>query len=208
MIKVIIADDHKIFKQGLLKLLESAEDIEVIGESGDGHEVLNLIEQKRPELVILDISLPGLSGFEIAEEIQKKGIETKVIFLTMHNDFLTAQKAIFSGASGYVLKDNAFEDLLYAIKSVASGGKFVSPLISDKLLNVYGVKEDRDHTLTAREKMVLRLIASGFTNKQIGDKLSISIKTVETHRTKIMQKLNAHKTADIVRYAIKTGLID
>jgi DNA-binding NarL/FixJ family response regulator len=208
MIKVIIADDHKIFKQGLLKLLQSAEDIEVIGESGDGREVLNLIEGKRPDLVILDISLPGLSGFEIAEEIQKKGIEAKVIFLTMHNDLPTAQKAIFSGASGYVLKDNAFEDLLYAIKSVASGGKFVSPLISDKLLNVYGVKEGRDHILTAREKMVLRLIASGFSNKQIADKLSISIKTVETHRTKIMQKLNAHKTADIVRYAIKTGLID
>jgi DNA-binding NarL/FixJ family response regulator len=208
MIKVIIADDHKIFKQGLLKLLQYAKDIEVIGESGDGHEVLTLIEEKRPELVILDISLPGLSGFEIAEEIQKKGIETKVIFLTMHNDLPTAQKAIFSGASGYVLKDNAFEDLLYAIKSVASGGKFVSPLISDKLLNVYGVKEGRDHILTAREKMVLRLIASGFTNKQIADKLSISIKTVETHRTRIMQKLNAHKTADLVRYAIKTGLID
>jgi DNA-binding NarL/FixJ family response regulator len=208
MIEVIIADDHKIFKQGLVKLLQSAEDISVIGESGEGYKALELIEKKRPDIAILDISLPGLSGFEIAEEINNKGIETKVIFLTMHNDLVTAQKAILSNASGYVLKDNAFEDLLYAIRAVASGGKFISPLISDKLLNIYTARDNKNQILTARESIILRLIASGFTNKQIADKLSISIKTVDTHRTKIMQKLNVHKTADLVRYAIKTGLLD
>jgi len=208
MMRVIISDDHKIFKQGLIKLLQSAEDISVIGEAGEGYEALTLIEKKRPDIAILDISLPGLSGFEIVDELDKKGIGTKVIFLTMHNDLLTAQKAILSSASGYVLKDNAFEDLLYAIKAVASGGKFISPLISDKVLNVYAAREKRDDILTARESIILRLIASGLTNKQIADKLSISVKTVDTHRTKIMQKLNARKTADLVRYAIKTGLLD
>jgi DNA-binding NarL/FixJ family response regulator len=208
MIRVIVADDHKIFKQGLMKLLQSAEDVSVIGEAGEGYEAVTLIEKKKPDIAILDISLPGLNGFEIAEEIHKKGIETKVIFLTMHTDLLTAQKAILSSASGYVLKDNAFEDLLYAIKSVVSGGKFISPLISDKVLNVYAARERKDDILTARETIILRLIASGLTNKQIADKLSISVKTVDTHRTKIMQKLNARKTADPVRYALKTGLID
>ncbi|OGW36434.1 MAG: DNA-binding response regulator [Nitrospirae bacterium RBG_13_39_12] len=208
MIRVIVADDHKIFKQGLMKLLQSAEDVSVIGEAGEGYEAVNLIEKKKPDIAILDISLPGLNGFEIAEEIHKGGIKTKVIFLTMHTDLLTAQKAILSSASGYVLKDNAFEDLLYAIKSVASGGKFISPLISDKVLNIYAARERKDDILTARETIILRLIASGLTNKQIADKLSISVKTVDTHRTKIMQKLNARKTADLVRYAVKTGLID
>jgi len=208
MIRVIVADDHKIFKQGLMKLLQSAEDISVIGEAGEGFETVNLIEKKRPDIAILDISLPGLSGFEITEEIHKKGLETKVVFLTMHTDLLTAQKAILSSASGYVLKDNAFEDLLYAIRAVASGGKFISPLISDKVLNIYAAKEGRTDILTPRESIILRLIASGLTNKQIADKLSISVKTVDTHRTKIMQKLNARKAADLVRYAMKIGLID
>jgi DNA-binding NarL/FixJ family response regulator len=208
MIKVIIADDHKIFKQGLMKLLQSAGDVSVIGGSGDGYGALDLIEKKRPDIAILDISLPGLSGFEIAEEMHNKRIKTKVIFLTMHNDLLTAQRAIVSNASGYVLKDNAFEDLLYAIRAVASGGKFISPLISDKVLNVYADKERRDDILTARESLTLQLIASGLTNKQIAHKLSVSVKTVDTHRARIMRKLNAHKTADLVRYAIKSGLLD
>ena len=208
MIKVVIADDHIIFRQGLLKLLQSAENIMVVGEAGDGNEVLNIVLKEKPDLAILDISMSGLSGFEIAEEIQKKGIKTKVIFLTMHNDPLTAKKAILSNVSGYVLKDNAFEDLLYAIRSVALGGKFISPSISDKILNLSAVKENKNHILTGREIEILRLIASGFTNKKIADKLSISVKTVETHRAKILQKLDAHTTAELVRYAIKTGLLE
>lgn len=208
MIKIVIADDHVIFRQGLLKLLQSADDIMVVGEAGDGNEVLNIVLKEKPDLAILDISMSGLSGFEIAEEIQKKGIETKVIFLTMHNDPLTAKKAILSNVSGYVLKDNAFEDLLYAIRSVASGGKFISPSIFDKILNLSAVKENKNHILTRREIEILGLIALGFTNKKIADKLSISVKTVETHRAKILQKLDVHTTAELVRYAIKTGLLE
>ncbi len=207
MIKVVIADNHVIFRQGLLKLLQAAQDITVAGEAGNGPETLELIAKEKPDLAILDISMPGLDGFEIYEKMKSNGIETKVIFLTVHNDTLTARKAIQSNTSGYVLKDNAFEDLLYAIRAVASGGKFISPSISDKILN-FSKKESKNHILTGRESEILRLIASGLTNKQIAYKLFISIKTVETHRTNIMQKLDVHTTADLVRYAIKTGLLE
>ncbi len=207
MIKVVIADNHVIFRQGLLKLLQSAQDITVAGEAGNGPETLELIAKEKPDLAILDISMPGLDGFEIYEKMKSNGIETKVIFLTVHNDTLTAKKAIQSNTSGYVLKDNAFEDLLYAIRAVASGGKFISPSISDKILN-FSEKESKNHILTGRESEILRLIASGLTNRQIANKLFISIKTVETHRTNIMQKLDVHTTADLVRYAIKTGLLE
>jgi DNA-binding NarL/FixJ family response regulator len=207
MIKVVIADNHVIFRQGLLKLLQAAQDITVAGEAGNGPETLKLIAKEKPDLAILDISMPGLDGFEIYEKMKSNGLETKVIFLTVHNDTLTAKKAIQSNTSGYVLKDNAFEDLLYAIRAVASGGKFISPSISDKILN-FSEKESENHILTGRENEVLRLIASGLTNKQIANKLFISIKTVDTHRTNIMQKLDVHTTADLVRYAIKTGLLE
>ena len=207
MIKVVIADNHVIFRQGLLKLLQAAQDITVAGEAGNGPETLELIAKEKPDLAILDISMPGLDGFEIYEKMKSNGLETKVIFLTVHNDTLTAKKAIQANTSGYVLKDNAFEDLLYAIRAVASGGKFISPSISDKILN-FSEKESKNHILTGRESEILRLIASGLTNKQIANKLFISIKTVDTHRTNIMQKLDVHTTADLVRYAIKTGLLE
>ena len=208
MISVVIADDHVIFRQGLLKLLQSAEDIEVVADTGSSDEALRLIVEKKPDVAILDISMPSLSGIEIMEEVQRKGIGTKIVFLTMHSDPLTAKRAIQSNASGYVLKDDAFEDLLYAVKAVASGGTFVSPSISEKVLKLEMGREKEGSILTGREREVLQLIASGLTNKKIADKLSVSVKTVETHRTRILQKLGAHNAADLVRYAIKTGLIE
>jgi len=207
MIKVIIADDHVIFRQGLLKLLQTAEDITVAGEAGEGHEALRLIEEEKPDVAMLDISMPNLSGLGIADEIRERGVGTKVIFLTMHNDLLTAKKGILS-APGYVLKDDAFEDLLYAIRTVAAGGKFISPAISVKLAQSHPLKESRNRILTEREIEILRLIASGLTNKRIAGKLSISVKTVETHRTRILQKLEVHSTTDLVKHALKMGLLD
>ena len=207
MIKVIIADDHVIFRQGLLKLLQTAEDITVAGEAGEGHEALRLIEEEKPDVAMLDISMPNLSGLGIADEIRERGVGTKVIFLTMHNDLLTAKKGILS-APGYVLKDDAFEDLLYAIRTVAAGGKFISPAISVKLAQSHPLKESRNRILTEREIEILRLIASGLTNKRIAGKLSISVKTVETHRTRILQKLEVHSATDLVKHALKMGLLD
>jgi DNA-binding NarL/FixJ family response regulator len=207
MIRILVADDHVIFRQGLIRLLQSTGNISVVGETGDGREVIPLIEKEQPAIVVLDISLPGNSGFEIAEEMQKRGLESRVIFLTMHNDPLTAQKALQLNVFGYVVKDNAFEDLLYAIRSVSAGGKFISPSISDKIFDSSPARKS-DQILTRREREILSLIASGLTNKQMADKLFISIKTVETHRTRILQKLDIHTTADLVRYAIKSGLVD
>jgi len=208
VIKVVIADNHVIFRQGLVQLLQSEEDISIAGEAGDGYETLNLVTDKKPDILILDITMPGLDGFEVYEKIKSQGIETKVIFLTMHKDPLIAKRAVQSNAAGYVLKDNAFEDLLYAIRAVYSGGTFISPSISDKILKESPLKEQAYQTLTVREREVLRLIASGLTNKQVAKKLFISVKTVETHRTNIMQKLDIHITADLVRYAIKIGLLE
>ena len=207
MITVALADDHIIFRQGLLKLLQSAEDITVTGEAGDGHEILKIILREKPAVAILDITMAGLDGFEVFEQIKKNNLQTKVIFLTMHNDPLTAKKALMLKASGYVVKDNAFEDFLYAIRTVSAGGKFISPSISDRILNPAPPKGAAHSVLTEREREILALIASGLTNKKIADQLSISIKTVETHRTRILQKLDMHSTADLVKYAFKTGLL-
>jgi len=208
MIRVIVADDHIIFRQGLLKLLQSAEGITVAGEAGDGKEALAMIVKESPDIAVLDISMPGLSGIEISKELKARGCATKVVYLTMHNDVLTAKQALISGVSGYILKDDAFEDLLYAIKAVASGRKFISPSISDKILHSSPLKVVEKNILTEREREILKLIASGLTNKKIADKLSISVKTVETHRSRILQKLDFHTTAELVKYAIKTGLLE
>jgi DNA-binding NarL/FixJ family response regulator len=208
MMRVIVADDHIIFRQGLLKLLQSTEGITVAGEAGDGKEALAMILKESPDIAVLDISMPGLSGIEIVQELQARGSGVKVIYLTMHNDVLTAKKALTSGVSGYILKDDAFEDLLYAIKAVTSGGKFISPSISDKILHPSPLKAVEKNILTEREREILQLIASGLTNRKIADTLSISVKTVETHRARILQKLDSHTTAELVKYAIKTGLLE
>ena len=208
MIRVIVADDHVIFRQGLLNLLQASKHIAVAGEAGAGPETINLVTREKPDIAILDISMPGFDGFEILQRIQSQGMKTKVIFLTMYKDTLTAKKALQSGASGYVLKDNAFEDLLYAISTVSAGGTFISPSVSKSILKAPANEGKESQILTLRECEVLRLISSGLTNKQIAEKLFISVKTVETHRTNIMQKLDVHTIAELVRYAIKVGLIE
>lgn len=208
MIRVIVADDHVIFRQGLLKMLQSSKDITVAGEAGAGPDTINLIAQEKPDIAILDISMPGLDGFQILETIQRMGTTAKVIFLTMHKDALSAKRALQSGASGYVLKDNAFEDLLYAITTVSSGGKFISPSVLESVIKAPLPEDKASRVLTLREREVLKLIATGLKNREIAEELFISIKTVETHRTNIMQKLDIHTTASLVQYAISLGLLD
>jgi len=208
MIRVIVADDHVIFRQGLLKMLQSSKDITVAGEAGAGPDTINLITQEKPDIAILDISMPGLDGFQILETIQRMGTTAKVIFLTMHKDALSAKRALQSGASGYVLKDNAFEDLLYAITTVSSGGKFISPSVLESVIKAPLPEDKASRVLTLREREVLKLIATGLKNREIAEELFISIKTVETHRTNIMQKLDIHTTASLVQYAISLGLLD
>lgn len=209
MIKILIADDHKIFRQGLVELLSTTNDIDISieGEVGDGYEALAIIEKDMPDIAIVDISMPHLSGLDVIKEVVKKGLNTKIIILTMHKDPTLTDKVMKLGAHGYILKDNALEDLIYAIKTVIRKGKFISPSISDDVFSFQEVVESKKSNLTTREKDVLYFIARGFTNKEIAKKLCISVKTVETHRARIMNKLDLHKTADLVRHAIETGLL-
>ena len=207
MIRVIVADDHRIFRQGLLRLLQSSNVITVVGEAGDGKEALNLIKTEAPEIAILDISMPGLSGFEVIRQLEQQENNTKIIYLTMHDDLFTAKKVITSKAKGFVSKDDAYEDLIYAIEAVSSGRRFVSPSISDKIFSLNILKDSDDDVLTKRELEILKLIADGVTNKKIAGQLSISVKTVETYRSRIMQKLDLHSTADLIKYAIRNGLL-
>ncbi len=207
MMRVIIADDHTIFRQGLLQLLGSAEGVEIIGEAKDGHGALELVLETNPDVAILDISMPGLGGLGVAEEIFKQGSPTRVIFLTVHNNPAVANRALKAGVSGYVVKDNAFEDLLYALRTVVSGGTFISPSLAGEVLQADKVGVGQDKILTRREREILGLIASGLTNKQIAHKLFLSVKTVETHRARMMRKLGLHTMADLVRQAMERGLI-
>jgi DNA-binding NarL/FixJ family response regulator len=207
MIRVIVADDHLIFRQGLLRLLQSSNVITVVGEAGDGKEALNIIKTEAPDIAILDISMPGLSGFEVIRQLEQQENNTKIIYLTMHDDLFTAKKVITSKAKGFVSKDDAYEDLIYAIEAVSSGRRFVSPSISDKIFSLNIFKDSDDDVLSNRELEILKLIAEGVTNKKIAGQLSISVKTVETYRSRIMQKLDLHSTAALIKYAIRNGLL-
>ncbi len=206
MIKIIIADDHAIFTEGLSIMLSTASDIVVLGKATEGNGALKLIDTLHPDVAILDISMPGMNGIEIAKEVYRKRLNTKIILLTMHNNPFTAGKLLRSGVSGYVMKEDAFKDLMHAIKTVRSGGQFVSPSLAEKMSCLRNSKAEGFAGLSGREKEVLQLISSGLTNKQIAARLLISVKTVESHRTNIMQKLCIHNTAELVRYAIKEGL--
>lgn len=206
MIRIVVADDHLIFRQGLLKLLQSAENIKVVGEASDGAAALALIKTEKPDIAVLDVSMPVMSGFEVISELIEEGNATKIIYLTMHDDLFTVKKVAGTQAAGFVSKEDAYEDLIYAIQAVSTGRKFISPSISDKILQL-DILKDTENVLTGRELEVLNLIARGITNKKIAEQLSISVKTVETYRTRIMHKLDIQTTADIIKYAIKTGLL-
>lgn len=208
MIRVLIADDHTIFRQGLAQMLNSVDEFGLASQAADGREALQLIAQIKPDVAILDVSMPGMSGLEVTQEVISRALPTRIILLTMHGEPEAVSRAMRAGAAGYVLKDNAFEDLVYAIKAVAAGGTFVSPSVAAPLLKSTEDRSLQDVPLTRREREILKLIASGLTNRQIAEKLFISIKTVETHRARILQSLNLHKTADLVRYAIEKRLLD
>jgi len=203
VITVVLADDHRIFMQGLCALLSNTNDISVVGTADNGADALQKIQQRKPDIAVLDVSMPAPDGIEVALEIRERGLATKVIILTAHSEELLERLAFKAGVHGYVIKDNAFEELIDAIRTVCSGKGFESPGLSvDGIASAFSLIE----SLTNREKDVLRLVASGLTNRQISETLCISIKTVETHRTRIMRKLDVHNTADLVRYAVKRGI--
>ncbi len=213
-IRVILAEDHTIVRKGLRSLLEGEEDIEVIGEAGDGKEAITLVEQKKPDIVVMDIGMPELNGLEATRRIRKKFPETKVLILTMHTNEEYVFEILRAGASGYIIKKAAPTELVSALRAVKRGESFLSPAISKKVIDEYlqraGEAKRRGafELLTDREREVLQLIAEGNSTRGIAGRLFISTKTVETHRSNLMEKLDLHGTADLTRYAIRMGIVD
>jgi two-component system response regulator NreC len=213
MIKVLIADDHGIVRTGLRLLLERAEDVQVVGEAGDGRELVRLAAEQSPTVAIVDIGMPLLNGIEATTQLVRDNPKLAVIILSMHADESYITRALNAGARGYVLKDTADDEIEAAVYSVAAGKPYFSQRIAKTLLEDYvrmmrerGVADSYD-LLSDREREVLQLIAEGKSNKEVATVLDVSPYTVETHRGKLMQKLNLHSTADIVLYAVRKGII-
>ena len=210
-IRIILADDHTIFRQGLLALLNSQEDFEVVAEASHGREAIAKVAELKPDLVIIDIGMPELNGIEATKQIMKDFPRTKIIVLTMHNDKRFILKMLQAGANGYLLKDTIFEDLVQAIQSVHAGQSYLSPKITSTVIEDYlqkcmANKSTDVDDLTPKEREVLQLLAEGFSSKEIAAKLFISVKTVENHRKHIIQKLDVHNIAEPTKYAIRHGL--
>ncbi|MDD2804009.1 MAG: response regulator transcription factor [Elusimicrobiales bacterium] len=210
--KILICDDHKIFREGLRALLEKQPGVKVVGGARDGLEAVRLAKELSPDIVIMDISMPGLNGIEAARKLSKSKKSARVIALSMHNDRKYVTEIFKAGARAYLLKDSAFEELMDAIKAVSCGRFFLSAGITSIVLSDYlkGPAADPRSPfaiLSAREREVLQLLAEGLRTKEISHKLALSVKTVETHRKKIMEKLGITSIAGLTRYAVKEGLV-
>ena len=205
-ITVIIADDHAIFRQGLVPLLEAASDIELVAQTANGKDAWQLIESLRPDVAILDISMPDVTGLDVARRVEAAKLPTRIVLLTMHDDPSAALEAEASGVAGYVLKENSFEDLLLAVKTVAAGGTFLTSSLRAKLREL----ERTGHpvmALSPRERDVVGLIAQGHSSKEIARRMGLSPRTVDTYRNRLMRKLDLHCLADVVRYAVMARII-
>ena len=213
MITVVLADDHQMFRQGLRTLIESTRDIQVTGEAGDGQESLRCIEELQPNVAILDIAMPGLTGIEIVKRLPKIAPKTKPFILTMHGDTFFAVEALKAGALGFMLKEESFDMLINAIRTVNSGKIFVTPSLETPVLKdlvsreKYSPPSGEIKLLTNREREILQMVAEGMTNQEIADKLFISISTVDTHRKNIMAKLDIHSVAGLVHYAVRHKIV-
>ncbi len=209
--RILLADDHVLVRAGIRSLLERLPTVEVVGEASTGHEALELVEKLRPNLVLLDITMSGLNGLEVAERLHKSHPTIRVLILSMHENEEYAVRALQSGAAGYMLKDAATLELELAIQAVMRNDTYLSPAISrglvDKLLTQAPPEVATPSLLTPRQREILQLLAESKSSKEIAFQLQLSVKTVETHRAQLMERLNIHDVPGLVRYAIRTGLI-
>ena len=210
-IRVLIADDHQIMRDGLCNLLEKEGDLEVVGNADNGRTAVHLAETMSPDIVVMDIGMPDLNGIEATRQIHAQTPDVKVIALSMHADRRFVIGMLRAGATGYLLKDSAFEELTHAIRTVQSGHRYLSPVIADVVIHEYLSQVDEPSSslsseLTPREREVLQLLAEGHSTKDIADALHVSRKTIETHRAQIMEKLDLHSIAELTKYAIREGL--
>jgi DNA-binding NarL/FixJ family response regulator len=214
-IRVVLADDHALVRAGIRALLESLEGIQVLAEADDGREALQLVEAHRPDLILMDIAMSGLNGLEATKRISRDYPHTRVIILSMHANEEYVLQSLRAGASGYLLKDAGTVELEIAIKAVANGETYLSPpvskhVISDYVRRISGGEQEASSTLdrlTLRQREILQLIAEGQTTQEIARLLHIGVKTVETHRMQLMERLDIHDVAGLVRYAIRVGLV-
>ena len=212
-IRVLLADDHVIMRKGLRLLLERQPNITVVGEASDGRQCVELAQAEKPDVVVMDLAMPNLNGIEAARQIVEKNPNIAVAVLSMHSDESYVIRALKAGARAYLLKDSAESDLIGAIKALSDGKSFFSPAISRLLVEDYmralerkGV-EDSYELLTTREREILQLLAEGKSNKEVANMLNLSLYTVETHRTHILQKLNLHTVPELILYAVRKGII-
>ena len=217
--RILIADDHDVVRSGLKMLLRSRKEFAIVGEAADGEEAVRLVERHHPDVVFLDISMPNLDGIEAAKIIKRDHPETKIIVLTVHEDEEYAIQVLRAGASGYLLKNAGKQEIFDAVTSALSGDRFFSPRISNLIVDGFVRRADEPQSpkpgraappkqqLTERETQVLQYIARGYTNRQIADELCLSFRTVNTHRANLMQKLDIHDTAGLVRHAINIGIV-
>ena len=207
-IRILIVDDHGVLRAGLRALLNSEADLEVVGEAADGGEGLKQAARLQPDVVLLDISMPGMSGIEVTRLLASQFPELRILLLTIHEDTSLLREAILAGASGYILKRAVETELIEAIRAVANGAIYVHPAMTRALLTEQKspVRRPTEATLTLRERDVLRLLVKGYTNRQIAEELTLSVRTVESHRANLMTKLDLHSRVELVRYAAENGI--
>lgn len=208
---VILADDHALVRAGIRSVLEGFKGVEVVAETGDGLEALRLVRDHEPDVVLLDITMPGLNGLEVAERIRRKGFRTRVLILSMHAAPEYVARALYAGATGYLVKDAAVDELASALDKVFLGRRFLSRAVDaevvDRILDAHPTPDAELALLTPRQREILQLIAEGDSTREIAERLFVSVKTVETHRAQLMDRLGIHDVAGLVRFAIRTGVI-
>jgi DNA-binding NarL/FixJ family response regulator len=208
-IRILLVDDHAVVRQGFKMILSAESDMEIVGEAGNGREAVELAEQLRPDIVVMDVAMPELNGIEATRRLLASTPHARVIALSMHKDSVYVREILRAGARGYLLKDSGAGDLVSAIRAVASGESYLSPAVSNAVLDDY-----RKHVtnpidlLSSREREVLQMLAEGKTNKEIAVVLKLSVYTVDAHRGRIMEKLNVHSINELVRFAVRNGLVD
>jgi len=213
MTTIVLADDHHVVRQGLRALLEAEPGFRLVGEAGDGLETVQLVERLHPDVLVLDLMMPGLNGLEVTLQVGKRSPQTRVVILSMHANEAYVLEALRNGAAGYVLKDASAAELVQAVREVAAGRRYLSSPLSERAIEAYVGKDqettlDRYETLTTREREVLHLVAEGHTNAEIAARLSISPRTAETHRANMMRKLGLQTQTDLIRYALRRGIIE